>query len=314
MKKKQSKVYLPLTGGLGNQLFQLAAALSFQNKRVILLTRLGRPRVNLENDPAIASFRLPASTSLFREKIAFNFLTKVYGYVLRSGINQKNWEKFAFVEKITQMLASLIFSIRLRSRVIISRSSGVGYSTISPNSNMIIGYYQTYKYAQMPYVNSQLRKLHSSRASKIAKKYKKLSLDEAPIVVHMRFGDYLLEKNFGIPSEQYYRNALFNLIRDYPNSQIWLFSDDPIKAQERFPKELHHKLRVIEEIDTDPAVILDCMRFGVAYVLANSTFSWWGAYLSHSINPPVIFPTPWFHGMDDPKDLFPDSWIPNASM
>ena len=54
---------------------------------------------------------------------------------------------------------------------------------------------------------------------------------------------------------------------------------------------------------------LEKMRCGSAYIIGNSTFSWWGSFLSHSINPPTIAPEPWFTGMNDPNELIPPEWI-----
>lgn len=313
MRNKVPIIYVPLTGGLGNQLFQFAAALSLENRRIHLLAKLGRPRLNFENLPAIFSFTLPRNANLFHEKFSSSFLTKVYGYVLRTGISPRDWEKYALIKKLTILSANLILSTRYRYFLKLGRSSGVGYSEISPKINMIIGYFQTYRFAQLPHVNSELKALRFAQQSDVVEKYTKLSIDEAPIVVHMRLGDYLVENSFGIPSEEYYRSAIHKLVAEFPDSKIWLFSDDPVEARKKFPKELEHKLRLVEEIETDPAAILECMRFGVAYVIANSTFSWWGAYLSHTANPSVIFPSPWFQGMDDPIDLTPDTWISNPS-
>jgi hypothetical protein len=313
MRNKAPIVYVPLTGGLGNQLFQFAAALSLENRKIHLLTKLGRPRLNSENLPAIVSFTLPRNVNLFHEKFSSSFLTRVYGYVLRTGISPRDWENSALVKKLTILSANLILSTRYRNFLKLGRSSGVGYSEISPNINMTIGYFQTYRFAQLPHVNSDLKALKFAQQSDVIEKYTKLSKDEAPIVVHMRSGDYLVESSFGIPSEEYYRSAIQKLVSEFPDSKIWLFSDDPVQAQRKFPKELEQKLRLVEEVETDPAAILECMRFGVAYVIANSTFSWWGAFLSHTANPSVIFPSPWFQGIDDPIDLTPDTWISNPS-
>lgn len=314
MRNKLPIVYVPLTGGLGNQLFQFAAALSLDNRKIHLLSKLGRPRLNSELLPAIASLTLPQNANLYREKISSSLLTKVYGYVLRTGISPRDWENSANMKRLIILAAKIILSIRYRKFLNLSRSTGVGYTDISSTSNMIIGYFQTYRFAQLPQVYLELKALRYKQESAVIEKYKKLSSDEAPIVVHMRLGDYLAESNFGIPSEEYYRIAIHELVLEFPNSKIWLFSDDPVEAQKKFPKELEHKLRIVEEVDADPAAILECMRFGVAYVIANSTFSWWGAYLSYSANPAVIFPSPWFQGMDEPIDLTPDTWISNPSI
>jgi len=61
-------------------------------------------------------------------------------------------------------------------------------------------------------------------------------------------------------------------------------------------------------VDNSPTATLQAMRFGRGYIIANSTFSWWGAYLSMTENAPVYAPSPWFKGMRSPEDLLPPHW------
>jgi hypothetical protein len=50
------------------------------------------------------------------------------------------------------------------------------------------------------------------------------------------------------------------------------------------------------------------MRRGAGYVLSNSTFGWWGAFLSKTGNPRVVVPKPWFVTLEDPRQLNPEFW------
>jgi len=70
----------------------------------------------------------------------------------------------------------------------------------------------------------------------------------------------------------------------------------------------------MENIDNSSASTLEAMRFGRGYVIANSTFSWWGAYLSHTDHAEVIAPDPWFQGMDSPDSLIPRNWQKRNSL
>jgi hypothetical protein len=51
------------------------------------------------------------------------------------------------------------------------------------------------------------------------------------------------------------------------------------------------------------------MRLGEAFVIPNSTFSWWAARLSESEQPPVAVPRKWFEFQENPIDLFPEEWL-----
>ena len=90
---------------------------------------------------------------------------------------------------------------------------------------------------------------------------------------------------------------------------IWLFSDEFEKALSFIPEKYLDIVKCVSEAQKSSAATLEIMRFGVGYIIGNSTFSWWGATLSHSLYPKVIAPEPWFKGMREPKDIIPTDWL-----
>ena len=94
---------------------------------------------------------------------------------------------------------------------------------------------------------------------------------------------------------------------------MWLFSDQIESAKNRIPPELQSKTRLIAEVDGNDYSSLIAMTLGQDFVIANSTFSWWAARLSSNPNTRVIFPSPWFKGMPEPKNLIPTNWQPNSA-
>jgi len=309
MRKKPLIVFL--TGGLGNQLFQLSNALSLDGERSIQLEWiLGKPRCNAQNLPDIASFRLPSRVSLMKPKRYSKLASKTAGYILRSGVAPKKWETLTLAKATTIFLGNLVLSIYFRRVIKVARGTGIGYSPTSKGTgnNFLVGYFQSYRSALKASVHSELRSLRSVELNSLIQVLKEESENEAPIVVHFRFGDYKSEDFFGIPTESYYRQAVEEMTALYPDSKIWVFSDEEKEARKVFPIDFLARTRWFTDTKLSSAQTLEIMRFGSSYVIANSTFSWWAAILSENKDAKVICPDRWFEYQDEPVDLIPPSW------
>ena len=121
--------------------------------------------------------------------------------------------------------------------------------------------------------------------------------------IHIRRGDYLNIKEVNhLESLEYYKNA-YNLLA---KNKVYVFSDDIewCKSQEFF-KQINPTY--VDEQDPVNALALMCeIKDGA--IIANSTFSWMGAYLGCGLKPNVVYyPTKWFEGKK--PDLFPEEWI-----
>lgn len=302
--------YLHLTGGLGNQLFQWSALLSMSiDKRPIIDVVNGLPRNTPNGKPDLLSFNLPVETDISQKEM-MALTRKFVGYSLRSHVTPKNLEKIPLFLCLVRMVTSLLVSCHYRRFVSVRVSTDLGYDRdfkVGRGNNYLIGYFQSEVWPKK-ILSTSLDHLRVLQKSNLVDKYKELSKWEQPLVVHMRLGDYLDEESFGIPNEEYYRTAINKLVGLNNYNKIWLFSDEPDKALSRLPRELPLEVRIIGTTGLTSAETLEVMRWGSGYIIANSTFSWWGAYLSHSINPKVIFPKPWFRSLQNPALLTPSNW------
>jgi glycosyltransferase involved in cell wall biosynthesis len=306
---RSPSVLLPLTGGLGNQLFQLAAALSLQKPKVILIPHLGRPRTTSYGAPELTSFILPDYVKLMISPPRDSaFMTKIFGYSLRSGINPKKLEKQRLYLKAMISIVNFLFSIYFKRKIKSFVNQGVGYSPINNKSNFLVGYFQTYMFGIEKSTFNELRKIRLVNEGPEFMLLQELAREEEPLFVHVRLGDYKKESNFGIPHISYYRSAIAEMNTTYRFKKIWLFSDEPKEALTLIPEEYKNLIRIIGEVDNSPAATLEIMRYGKGYVIANSTFSWWAAFLAYQDSPPVIYPKPWFQGMASPIHLTPPNW------
>jgi hypothetical protein len=98
-------------------------------------------------------------------------------------------------------------------------------------------------------------------------------------------------------------------LRDRGNLfQIYIFSDD-IQAA----KDLLHlsvpsdTVWIIPPIESNSVESLLLMSKAKSIIIANSTYSWWGAALKQE-KLDVVAPKKWFRSMDDPQDLYPPQW------
>jgi hypothetical protein len=124
------------------------------------------------------------------------------------------------------------------------------------------------------------------------------AIEAKPLMVHIRLGDYVLDKRFGNVAEAYYAASIRLLRENGHRGPLWLFSDEPEKALEFLPLEERDRAKAIfpPHSERDPVTSLELMRYGEAYVLSNSTYGWWGASLAYSRTEEVCVPEPWtFH-------------------
>ena len=130
-------------------------------------------------------------------------------------------------------------------------------------------------------------------------------------MLHIRRGDYTnpVNSNFGLLSGNYYRRALEILPEDVKLKPIWVFSDDPDRAKETLKDLPYYNFLWIKSPTSGSAIeSLLLMSLGSVNIIANSTFSWWGAMLN-TTGHLVFAPSKWFKSQEDPRDLIPDTWI-----
>ena len=311
-REKHLNCYMHLMGGLGNQLFQLAAGLHHSVNHGCILVLDESSESIRRNDLGHADVLSYQSSEYLNTRvqswykiIVRKFTNKIIWLSLSSNLNKlKSCFMFLLI-----YIQSVIVSTHFRKIVKVWSARQIGYEPIKfrSYSNYLIGYFQTYKYASEPHVNSILRALTDPHKS--IDSYKDLCRKEKPLIVHIRLGDYVNEPNFGIISKDYYFNSISTMMQQYNFMSIHVFSDEIETAKSFIPKNYLSICRWMDGKGESSITTLEKMRCGSAYIIGNSTFSWWGSFLSHSINPPTIAPEPWFAGMNDPNELIPPEWI-----
>lgn len=137
---------------------------------------------------------------------------------------------------------------------------------------------------------------------------------QQPVFLHVRWGDYLNLKNvYGEISPKYYERSI-ELVRQLSNVEqpIWLSSDDPHGAYKFLSSHIAIERILDTPANSAPLETVLLMGAGSGLVAANSSFSWWSAFVGgHQAHFDVVFPRPLFgnNGPAEPKDWLLDGWL-----
>jgi hypothetical protein len=177
----------------------------------------------------------------------------------------------------------------------------------------LIGYWQSERYFQ--HISDIIRRELTPIESPDSKNERALEkiLGSTSVAVHVRRGDYVdnpvTAAYHGVPSVKYYTSAMDYIASRVSNAIFYVFSDDLHWASQNLGQLAPVELMTADGPDCgfrDIQLMSACKH----HILANSSFSWWGAWLNTSSNKIVIAPTPWFlNNALDTRDLLPRGWI-----
>lgn len=295
-------VIIQLAGGLGNQMFQYALYLQFQNlHKEVKIDDVAGFAEDEKRDPVLSAFGI-------------------------------TYEK-ADPKEIEQMLdASLLFWHRVRRKLFGRKRKSYfeADKRFKPeiftwDDIYLEGYWQTEKYF-MP-VADQVREAfdvdrllaaqngEASRSgdetaqiqSSQVQAYLQKITDTQSVSLHIRRGDYLTPENQalfgGICTEAYYREAMRRMREQYPGCQFFLFTNDKEWARDRFSggeagKEAAGDVIVVDlprDSDQEEFALMSRCKH---HILANSSFSWWASYLNPNPAKTILAPSKWLNGWD----------------
>lgn len=268
-----------LLGGLGNQLFQIFTTISYA------LDNKNRP--------------------------AFIYATHTPGMTKRTTY----WD--TFLASLYQMIIEKLPDYKSLQFI---REESFAYKAlpaVDADSNvLLLGYFQSYKYFTKHYSDiSRLIKLESRKQSIRNNTHHDL---ENTISLHFRIGDYKkVQEYHGIMPVSYYMNAIrFVLEKTLKNdwNMLYFCEDQDVDEvsviltvlREAFPTLTFESDNMITE-DWQQLLLMSCCAHNI---IANSTFSWWGAYFNANYQKIVCYPNQWFgpSAKHDTRDLFPQEW------
>jgi hypothetical protein len=131
------------------------------------------------------------------------------------------------------------------------------------------------------------------------------------ISIHVRRGDYVQNPRtnsvHGTCSIEYYQRAVDMIQSQVTTPFFYIFSDDPEWVQNNIQLQ-SPSILVQEDGENSDVQQLHLMSLCNHHIIANSSFSWWGAWLDDSPDKIVIAPARWYSSKKNNKDLLPDNW------
>jgi hypothetical protein len=286
-------IIVQLTGGLGNQLFQYAmGSMLASNNQCELKLDLSTFETYEWHEYSLAPFAIAAKIAGSRECA----ISKGENLSLLNRILKKlsNNQTNNIVEQ------SLLYDSRYVN------FKGSAYVT---------GYWQSEKYFKG--IENKIREDLKIRIEPSASN--KVLLDKIrsgnAVSLHIRRGNFVsidfVNKVHGTCSIDYYQNAVNLISKKISNPVFYIFSDDIPWAKQSLSLNFETVIVDINDAKTDYED-LRLMSTCKHHILANSTFSWWGAWLNPSKEKVVIAPKIWFADEKlngETADLIPDEWM-----
>ncbi|MBA3004361.1 MAG: alpha-1,2-fucosyltransferase [Desulfurivibrio sp.] len=287
-------IIVRIMGGLGNQMFQYA---------------VGRQLATTHNTV------LKLDISEFKNYPLHNYGLSVF--------NIK--ELFATPEEIKLLKEPESGSLTKKLKIFFRRPSKLGITHIRekqyhfdpeilamPDSIYLDGYWQSEKY--FSHIADIIKNEFTIKLSQAAKNLKLARQIESceSVSLHVRRGDYVTDEKtniiHGTCDLDYYEHCIAHLAQRVSLPHFFIFSDDPDWAEKNIkttypvtfvghngPEKNYEDLRLMSQ----------CRH----HIIANSSFSWWGAWLGQHRGTIVYAPKRWFNSPTfNTKDLLPDSW------
>lgn len=122
------------------------------------------------------------------------------------------------------------------------------------------------------------------------------------LAIHFRRHDYA---HMGLCEESYYVDAIDLILKRFPGARLYVFSDEPNYAQHFLDQRYPSAIMVSSGGDLADLYLMSLCKH---FVIANSTYSWWGAYFAESKGGMIVCPKEWIT-LVGVESACPDRWI-----
>jgi len=279
-------IRIKLTGGLGNQMFQFATGFATAKKNNV---------------------RLSLDLSYINQRQLFNGfeLEKVFDiYSKVSFLNKGLSFKSINFKEILNKIDITFYNFKEPHFHYTSNILDI------PKHSFLDGYWQSELYFKN--YSKEIKKIFNF-SNQLDKQNHLIANDISKnnsISIHIRRGDFLLKRNnnHNIDLKDYYLKAIDKSSKCFKNPKYFIFTDDPLWVTENFILDYSY---IIVDVNYGTKSFFDMylMSLCKSNIIANSSFSWWSAWLNNNEDKIVYAPKDWFNDKSICTDhLIPNSW------
>jgi hypothetical protein len=290
-------IVVKLMGGLGNQMFQYALGRRLAHDRdVPLKLDLSWFSSQQLRKYQLDCFNLKAEIASIDE---INDLLRRSQTDLFSRFRRKARSYFPFLNRNFVRQKGRLFDPRILQ---------------APSNIYLEGYWQSEKYFQP--IGYIIRKelTYNGPISESGQRMIEIIEASTSVSIHIRRGDYFSDirtkQHHGVNLSEYYNNAIKFFQSSIGDCHFIVFSDEPEWVMEnlQIPGRVTYIPRDSEDIDTEHLFLMSQCNHNI---IANSTYSWWAAWLNNSSQKVVVAPLDWFKDPESNRitvDLIPKEW------
>jgi hypothetical protein len=285
-------VIVKLQGGLGNQLFQYAAARAVaKDERLILDTYFLNNNTKSTDTFTTRNYELAAFKKLRAKNATHTF----------SNMLNKKTGIYKYLNKVVFKYLQYIGHF--------TESEFLDFSKIKAKNLYLDGYFQDENYFKQ--IRGQLlADLTFPVVNKNNQAIEQQIRGAAnPVSIHVRRGDFLKPALLvfnGLLPISHYQEAIAIIESRTVNPHYFIFSDDPEWCKSSF-KFLGNNATIASGHSVGDWEDMALMRLCRHNIVANSSYSWWGAWLNTNPGKIVIAPQKWFYDME--TNIIPSAWI-----
>ena len=300
---------LILFGGLGNQMFQYIAARELFGENFIIDTSFMQNSENTFELPDLSqltlveSIKYEAKKKTYFEKMAFLSILKL------SSIQERKSLTYKILVQVRK-ICYFIFNQTVFAGYHLIPGNGIGWSSLSAPVDrkcVLIGNFHSYRWIKSN-LNQYRKELQLKQNIKTFNFINQNIDSSKRLIVHVRLGDYLRIAELNVVDRNYFSGAISKELGSHNYDEIWVFTNDLNKVNEYLDENNQVKYRFFDPGQFTSAETLEIMKIGDGYVLSNSTYSWWCAFLSYKDSASILIPSKWYRSTPEPLYLIPKSW------